>query len=279
MPTDRIEGLTTERFASILSVALDEFASARYHDASFNRIIKNCNMAKGTMYYYFKSKEDLFLTIHKATLRDFRNLAVLTNTQTHSAEEFWSLTEELLFEFYRTLYRKPSASQFVTNFLTQASRTEGHPAIATVNAIDDWLKDLLHHGQTLGAVRSDLNLEQVATLAWGIWESCRSWFPSEANRMQTSVHPDTILDLFRRALAPMEHSVDRRLPETETSVDPSIEAAFSGASREDLAAEPLEHTQPIVPYSEDEMELESETDQKIREDKIAHLLASFKVPL
>jgi AcrR family transcriptional regulator len=137
MPTDRIEGLTTARFASIISVALDEFAKSRYQEASFNRIIKNCQMAKGTMYYYFKSKEDLFLTIHKATLRDFRNLVVLAKEESPDAASFWRIAEELLLEFYRTLYRRPSASQFVTNFLTQESRREGHPAIATVNAIDE----------------------------------------------------------------------------------------------------------------------------------------------
>lgn len=204
MPTARIEGLTTERFANILSVALDEFASCRYNDASFNRIIKNCQMAKGTMYYYFKSKEDLFLTIHKATLRDFKKVTALASQEAEDANSFWNHAEDLLLEFYRTLYRKPAVSQFVTNFLTQESRREGHPAIATVNAIDGWLRAFLARGEELGAIRSDLPIEQLAVLSWGIWESCRSWLPCEENKMQAIVHPDVILDIFRRALTPIE---------------------------------------------------------------------------
>ncbi|MBC7662169.1 MAG: TetR/AcrR family transcriptional regulator [Chitinophagaceae bacterium] len=202
MPTARIEGLTTERFAHILSVAMDEFAASRYKDASFNRIIKNCQMAKGTMYYYFKSKEDLFLTIHKATLRDFRKVTALALEQPGNARAYWAHAEELLLEFYRTLYRKPSASQFVTNFLTQESRREGHPALSTVNQIDTWLQDFLNLGQDLGAIRADLNLGQVTILAWGLWESCRSWLPSETNGMQSLVLPDVVLDIFKRALSP-----------------------------------------------------------------------------
>lgn len=275
MPTDRIEGLTTERFASIISVALDEFASARYNDASFNRIIKNCQMAKGTMYYYFKSKEDLFLTIHKATLRDFRNVASLAGSDIPTSEAFWELAEELLLEFYRTLYRRPSASQFVTNFLTQESRREGHPAIATVNAIDEWLKDFLYRGQELAAIRHDLSLDQVAVLAWGLWESCRSWLPSETNRMQTLVHPEVILDLFRRALAPINEEVVMVHEDHSAFMgDPTVENAFHGAKAEDL-----DHglsAEEIQKAEEFEAKIETEEELKAREDKVAHLLASFK---
>ena len=224
MPTARIEGLTTERFAHILSVALDEFARSRYNDASFNRIIKNCQMAKGTMYYYFKSKEDLFLTIHKATLRDFKKVTALCLDPVRDTASFWNLAEELIFEFYRTLYRKPSASQFVTNFLTQESRREGHPAIATVNAIDSWLQDFLARGQDVGAIRSDLPLEHITVLAWGLWESCRSWLPSEANKMQALVHPDVILDIFRRTLTPAE----------QEPIETTDDTAFMGTAPVDL---------------------------------------------
>lgn len=230
MPTARIEGLTTERFANILSVALDEFASCRYNDASFNRIIKNCQMAKGTMYYYFKSKEDLFLTIHKATLRDFKTVTALAQQAIHDAPSFWKLAEELLLEFYRSLYRKPAVSQFVTNFLTQESRREGHPAIATVNAIDAWLQAFLSRGQALSAIRADLPLAQITVLAWGIWESCRSWLPSEDNKMQAIVHPDIILDIFRRSLSPMEAAAPIAI---ENEADEGFDdTAFMGASAE-----------------------------------------------
>ena len=58
----RIENLDTSRIANIMSVALEEFSQADYQSSSFNRIIKNSGISKGTMYYYFKSKEDVFLT-------------------------------------------------------------------------------------------------------------------------------------------------------------------------------------------------------------------------
>ncbi len=255
MPTARIEGLTTERFAHILSVAIEEFASSRYKDASFNRIIKNCQMAKGTMYYYFKSKEDLFLTIHKATLRDFRKVTQLSMGIVLTREAFWSLAEDLLLEFYRTLYRKPAVSQFVTNFLTQESRSEGHPAIATVNAIEVWIQDFLACGQDVQAIRRDLPIDQLTILSWGIWESCRNWLPSEANRMQSIVHPDIILDIFRRTLAPVDGLVAFYAQDPSTS-DLPTHALHQLSHHQDMETD--SDDSPFMGASPEAMDFEAE---------------------
>lgn len=200
MPTPRIERLNTARIAEILSVALDEFARFRYREASFNRIIKSCKMAKGTMYYYFSSKEDLFLTIHKATLREFRNLIQHAQKLPNTRMEFWLVARELIDELSRILTRKPTISQFVTNFLTRASRNDGHPALGTVTSIEIWLQRFLQRGQELGAIRTDLSNDQLLHLAWGLWEISLSWLPREDRR--GAVEPMLILGLFERSLQP-----------------------------------------------------------------------------
>lgn len=216
MPTPRIERLNTARIAEILSVALDEFARFRYREASFNRIIKSCKMAKGTMYYYFSSKEDLFLTIHKATLREFRNLILSAQKPVNTRHEFWFLARELIDDLSRILTRKPTISQFVTNFLTRASRSDGHPAIGTVTAIEGWLQAFLQRGQDLGAIRGDLSSEQLLHLAWGLWEISLSWLPREDSR--TTVNPILILGLFERALEPAAEQLISDRPTTLTNL-------------------------------------------------------------
>jgi AcrR family transcriptional regulator len=205
MPTPRIERLNTARIAEILSVALDEFASYRYREASFNRIIKSCKMAKGTMYYYFSSKEDLFLTIHKGTLREFRHLILHAQNPINSRTEFWDLARDLVTELARILSRKPTISQFVTNFLTRESRKDGHPAISTVSAIESWMQSFLERGQAVGALRSDLSQDHLLHLAWGLWEISLSWLPRDDK--PGSVDPSQILGLFERAMEPAANAV------------------------------------------------------------------------
>ncbi|MFY7930466.1 MAG: TetR/AcrR family transcriptional regulator, partial [Oligoflexus sp.] len=177
MPTERFERLDTARMAQILSVALDEFARHRYQDASFNRIIKNCGMAKGTMYYYFNSKEDLFMTLYKATVREFTSLNKLALRSVQSPGEYWALAHELLDSLWLVLRFKPTSSIFVTNFLNRSSRKESHPAAETIEAIDQWLHSFVSQGQRLGAIRSDLEVALLVSLLWGTWEGYRDWMP------------------------------------------------------------------------------------------------------
>jgi hypothetical protein len=125
----------------------------------------------------------------------------------------------------------------------------------------------LHRGQVLGAIRADLQPEQISTLTWGIWESCRSWLPSEANRMQALVHPDIVLDLFRRALTPIERLEHVELDDAAIpDADQLDDSAFQGAKPEDLEQG----------FGEAEPE---DLDQKARESKAQNLLRSFKGPL
>src|SRR5271157_5796824 len=52
-----------EKRKLILQKALEIFASYGYHDASISLIAKNAGIAKGLIYDYFKSKEELLKTV------------------------------------------------------------------------------------------------------------------------------------------------------------------------------------------------------------------------
>lgn len=52
--------LNAHKKEKIIKSALDEFNLKNYNDASTNSIIKKANIGKGMLFYYFKSKENLF---------------------------------------------------------------------------------------------------------------------------------------------------------------------------------------------------------------------------
>ncbi len=49
-------------YQSILQSAMEEFGAFGYLQGSINRICKQCDIAKGTLYLYFKNKEELYLS-------------------------------------------------------------------------------------------------------------------------------------------------------------------------------------------------------------------------
>lgn len=203
MPTENFERLDTSRIARILTVALDEFARHRYQDASFNRIIRSCGMAKGTMYYYFASKEDLFMTLYKATVREFTPLVRVAQRLPSEPSQFWLTVTQLLEGLLYLLKHKAQAGLFVSNFLLPGSASETHPAAASIQSIERWLVELLSRGQSLGLVRSDFSPAQLARTVTAVWDSLRPCIAGLGAAEAEALDAAKVITLFRSLLAPL----------------------------------------------------------------------------
>jgi AcrR family transcriptional regulator len=60
MPEEVFFNLNEEKKERIINAAMIEFATYGYENSSTNRIIKECGISKGSLFKYFKSKEELY---------------------------------------------------------------------------------------------------------------------------------------------------------------------------------------------------------------------------
>ena len=68
MAHPRFSRLDPERQQAILDVAAEEFAEHGFDAASYNRIIERAGISKGSAYYYFEGKDDLYATVLETSL-------------------------------------------------------------------------------------------------------------------------------------------------------------------------------------------------------------------
>lgn len=54
---------------ALMKESLNEFCKFSYNNASLNKIIKNANVSKGSFYYHFKNKEDLYIHLIEESFR------------------------------------------------------------------------------------------------------------------------------------------------------------------------------------------------------------------
>ena len=106
MPTQHIHSLDTNRIAKIMSEALKEFSDHDYERSSFNRIIRNSGISKGTMYYYFENKQDLFMTLFRSATKDFQAFAG-SDLSIGDCEAYWSRVGAMLLALMTIFSRKP----------------------------------------------------------------------------------------------------------------------------------------------------------------------------
>jgi AcrR family transcriptional regulator len=60
MPTQTFLNLPPDKRASLVSIAMDEFAIHDYQSASISRILAQAGIAKGSLYQYFRDKRDFY---------------------------------------------------------------------------------------------------------------------------------------------------------------------------------------------------------------------------
>lgn len=75
--TDTFTNLDSEKQQRIINAALMEFAEQGYEKASTNRIVKEAGIGKGMLFYYFKSKQELYLFLLNYSM-EFINSEYLT---------------------------------------------------------------------------------------------------------------------------------------------------------------------------------------------------------
>lgn len=59
LPKDTFLKLSTEKKGKIIKAAKSEFARVSLEQASIKNIVENADIARGSFYQYFESKEDL----------------------------------------------------------------------------------------------------------------------------------------------------------------------------------------------------------------------------
>lgn len=95
------ERIPQEEQERILTVCIEEFAQKGYALASTNAIVKRAGIPKGTLFYYFGSKKDLYLYVFDHAVASF-------------TETFDSLTGKMPSDlFERLLHRGQTRMQFV----------------------------------------------------------------------------------------------------------------------------------------------------------------------
>jgi len=91
----------------IIEVAKKHFIEKGYYKTNLDEIAKELNIAKGTIYNYFKSKSELFIEIVKGDLenilKDLKNIVYSELDPKVKLEKFIDLLWDKLYEFRNSL--------------------------------------------------------------------------------------------------------------------------------------------------------------------------------
>ena len=205
MVRPRFAKLPTAQQHAILRAALDEFAAHGFHDASLNRVIDAAGISKGSMYYYFDDKEDLFAHVTRVEFeRLFTTVGPVALPAELGPDAFWSAVQSYYLDITTKLLARPQLAALVRGWLAASD----NPALQRAQEemeqeILPWIDRFLAAGQASGAVRADLPSGLLIAVAIGMGRAMDTWLMTQ--RPDDNALPPLIsalVAMLRRALQP-----------------------------------------------------------------------------
>ena len=142
--------------------AIREFAAFGYDKASINRIVDNCQIAKGSFYQYFEDKKDLFLYLVKRV--NEKKLEYISPVfQNPQKYDFFTLIRELFISGLKFAANNPEIT-LMGNWLF---KSKDHPLYNEVVSVglqnaQNVYTDLLKLAISRNEIRDDIDLDFVS---------------------------------------------------------------------------------------------------------------------
>lgn len=144
--------VSDERKIQIIKAAEDVFTNKGFDDASMNDIAEETGLSKGTLYLYFKSKDDLIVAIlDRIVMSEFKRLENLNTADMSATAAIWKLTDLLTKDILGLMRLIP----IIYQFLALAFRNK-YVQLALkkyINHYLDILEPIIQHGIDSGEFR------------------------------------------------------------------------------------------------------------------------------
>jgi len=205
MARPRFSNLDGETRTRILETAAAEFAARGFDGTSLNRLIRGLGISKGSFYYYFDDKADLFSTVVDHVWSIFLPESG-PDFSSMDRDNYWSILEGMMAEARARIRANPWLVGFTKMIYNPPDVPEIQAALAEkFGEAREIQSALIHRGQSLGTVRDDLPTGLLQVLLIGADEAADQWFVGNWNDLEDDEIErlfTEVFAIFRRMLEP-----------------------------------------------------------------------------
>ena len=148
---------------AIIKAAVDVFAQKGYEKATVDEIAAGAAIAKGTVFYNFKSKEDIFFAIIEQGTHDFSELIKERAGQGTTASQKLELAYDCAFEFFQKY------NSYCTLLVSELWRVRTRWNYEPTNLLDRYkqsMEEIFIEGQQSGEFRRDVEAKDIGLIVF-----------------------------------------------------------------------------------------------------------------
>lgn len=177
----------------ILRAAAKVFAQSGYFNAKVSDVARAAGIADGTVYLYFKNKDDLLTSIFSWAMGEFLNRARAQLTELKEPREKLRSFANLHFSL---LEQERDIAIVFQIELRQSTKFMEQFSITYLAEYLQMLREIIEEGQRSGSFRKGINSKLMAKLLFGMLdEMATNWVLSHGNHSLATM-ADSVLDIF-----------------------------------------------------------------------------------
>jgi TetR/AcrR family fatty acid metabolism transcriptional regulator len=201
--TNRVE--KNNKYHQILEAAVKVFARQGFHQSTVAQIAKEAGVADGTIYLYFKNKDDILVQFFRfRTQQVFESFREAVDGAETSTDKLRNLVRRHLAEFQRD--RDGAVVYQVETH--QNSRLAEAQIREMSKMYRDLISEIIEQGQQEGAIRKDLYVGLVKRFIIGaVDEVINTWLHAEEDYDLVSM-ADPLVELFIKGIEQRDSVAD-----------------------------------------------------------------------
>lgn len=186
-----------EKYELILDAALKVIAKNGFHGSQISKIAKEAGVADGTIYLYFKNKEDILISLFQERLGNLVAMFHSSVKETNTADDALRKVCEIHF----TELENNVNLAYVTQIELRQSQLELRKAIGlVVKPYIQLIEHIVERGISEGSFRQDLDIKLTRHLIFGAMdEVVTSWLISD-RKYSLSGQVDKTVEFFLKGL-------------------------------------------------------------------------------
>ena len=190
--------VSEERKNQILDAAMETFSKVGFHKARMSDIAETSGLSKGSLYWYFESKNDLIINllarVFEPEIKDLRNLLTdpspvedrLLAYAERGADDMIKMLKwvPLIYDFFALAFRQKTIKEFIKKFFRQNMEI---------------LEPLIQQGLDSGELRAD-NARDIAIAIGSIMEGTVVLWIYDPEQIDIKTHIMTNINLLMNGL-------------------------------------------------------------------------------
>ncbi|MCX7823453.1 MAG: TetR family transcriptional regulator [Syntrophobacterales bacterium] len=190
-------GKRTEKYEKILDAAVKVFAKKGFYQSRVSDIAREAGVADGTIYIYFKNKDDILISIFEEKMR----IAIsIFQQELAQGENALSKLRRFVHVHLDLFRQNPELAAVLQVELRQSSRFMKEYKKVELKRFLDLIGDIVKQGQEEGFFRKDLPVSLVKRFVFGALDEIISTWVSSGGKFNLMDYADALSDLFIRGL-------------------------------------------------------------------------------